>query len=233
MLKLLQADDYLAAQQEEKFKMKFSDVKYKLMNGEGNFSCQFKVIDGDNIRVIPSVPTLRSHGQAARKFNVVTLFFGVTLGFSLAILMQFSPNGSWNKSGYAPMHGDPHVGHDLYDALGPEGDVGFHETFDETHAHENSSIARQLYNEVRILCWVMTSPKNHRKKAIHVKKTWGKRCNKILFMSSVEDSELGSVALPVKEGRDNLWAKTKEAFKYVYQHHLDDADWILKADDDT
>lgn len=131
------------------------------------------------------------------------------------------------------MHGDPHVGHDLYDAIGPEGDVGFHEINDDTHAHENTTVARQLFNEVRILCWIMTSPKNHKKKAIHVKKTWGKRCNKLIFMSSELDSELESVALPVQEGRNNLWAKTKEAFKYVYQNHLDEADWILKADDDT
>lgn len=180
-----------------------------------------------------SVPTLRSHGPAARKFNVVTLFFGVALGFFLAILMEFSPSRSWMRTDYTPSHGDPHVGHDLYDAVGPDGDVGFHEVHDETHAYENTTVARQLFNEVKILCWVMTSPKNHKKKAIHVKKTWGKRCNKLLFMSSIEDPELESVALPVKEGRDNLWAKTKEAFKYVYQHHLDDADWILKADDDT
>lgn len=93
--------------------------------------------------------------------------------------------------------------------------------------------ARQLREKVRVLCWVMTNPDNHQKKAMHVKQTWGKRCNVLLFMSSAEDASLPSVALPVGEGRDNLWAKTKEAFKYVWQHYRDQADWFMKADDDT
>ncbi|CAD6996689.1 glycoprotein-N-acetylgalactosamine 3-beta-galactosyltransferase 1 [Ceratitis capitata] len=102
-----------------------------------------------------------------------------------------------------------------------------------TNTADNSTLAAQLYNETRVLCWVLTSPANHAKKAIHVKKTWGKRCNRLLFMSSEANEELGSVKLPVKEGRGNLWNKTREAMKYIYDNHFDEADWFIKADDDT
>lgn len=97
----------------------------------------------------------------------------------------------------------------------------------------DETVAEKLYKEVRVLCWIMTNPDNHKTKAIHVKNTWGKRCNKLLFMSSAVDVDLGAIALPVKEGRGPLWDKTKSAFQYIYKHHLDDADWFLKGDDDT
>lgn len=55
----------------------------------------------------------------------------------------------------------------------------------------------------------------------------------VFHLSKYSDKELGSIALPVKEGRQYLSTKTEEAFKYIYKHHMNDADWFLKADDDT
>ena len=50
--------------------------------------------------------------------------------------------------------------------------------------------AKLLAEKVRVLCWVMTAPDNHDLKAKHVKATWGKRCNILLFMSTEEGKQI-------------------------------------------
>lgn len=106
----------------------------------------------------------------------------------------------------------------------------------------------------------MTIPTNHKTKAIRVKNTWGARCNKLLFFSFLVqrkvrrfqhlniiifsnficivlislNEELGSIVINVPEGRKYLWARTKAAFQYDYEHRFDwFADWFYKADADT
>lgn len=133
----------------------------------------------------------------------------------------------------------------------PKVDPGGHYDDKEFHKNEDRTVANDMANKTRILCWIMTCPSNHRKKAKHVKATWGRRCNILLFMSTINgiylkiilfkkmyllcfiDTALPSIGLPIGEGRYNLWGKTKLAFKYIYNNYFDKADWFLKADDDT
>ena len=79
----------------------------------------------------------------------------------------------------------------------------------------------------------MTYPANHHTKAIHVNATWGKRCNKLLFVTRTADETLPTLILNVTDGRRQLGDKTREAFDHAYKHYLADYHWFLKADDDT
>lgn len=100
----------------------------------------------------------------------------------------------------------------------------------------NITLSDQLFKDIKILCWIATTPSNVKKKAIHVSNTWGRRCNKLLFMSSRKSTTLANIiALNIsKESRKTLWGKTKKAFKYVYENHFnDDYEWFIKADDDS
>ncbi|XP_039092173.1 glycoprotein-N-acetylgalactosamine 3-beta-galactosyltransferase 1 [Hyaena hyaena] len=131
------------------------------------------------------------------------------------------------------LHNDPHARHSDDNGQNHlEGQMNFNADSSQ-HKDENTDIAEYLYQKVKILCWVMTGPQNLEKKAKHVKATWAQHCNKVLFMSSVENKDFPTVGLKTREGRDQLYWKTIKAFQYVHDHYLEDAHWFMKADDDT
>uniref|UniRef100_A0A8C3TI12 Glycoprotein-N-acetylgalactosamine 3-beta-galactosyltransferase 1 n=1 Tax=Catharus ustulatus TaxID=91951 RepID=A0A8C3TI12_CATUS len=150
--------------------------------------------------------------------NLLTFTFGSAIGFFI------QPH---------VLHNDPHGQH-LADTDNNQlqGQMNFNADAGQ-HKDEDKNIAEGLYHKVKILCWVMTGPQNLEKKAKHVKATWAQRCNKVLFMSSEENKDFPTVGLETKEGRDQLYWKTIKAFQYVYDNYFDDADWFMKADDDT
>lgn len=96
---------------------------------------------------------------------------------------------------------------------------------------KNSSTANSHSSE-QILCWIMTGPRNLESRTKHIKQTWAKHCHNVLYMSSVK-TDFPTVELNVSEGRENLYWKTIRALQYIHEHHLDEANWFLKADDDT
>ena len=90
-----------------------------------------------------------------------------------------------------------------------------------------------LEKDIRIMCLVMTQPKNHKTRALKILHTWGSRCTYLKFLTTEEDEELPSFVSPTLEGYNQIWGKTKFGFQQAYEHYYDDVDWVMKADDDT
>lgn len=97
-----------------------------------------------------------------------------------------------------------------------------------------SKTARDFHKikKIRILCMLNTSPWNHRR-AIHIKRLWGKNCDKLLFASTITDINLGIMGFDIPDKHYYVWAKEKRMIQYVYKNFFDKYDWFYKADDDS
>jgi hypothetical protein len=104
--------------------------------------------------------------------------------------------------------------------------------YEEKISYEQK-LADKLYNEIKIFCWVFTHSPNHKTKVPAVRRTWGRRCDKLIFMSNEADPDQPDIIkLPIEDGRGHLWNKTKMTMKYVHDKYLNDYDWFMRADDD-
>ncbi|CAG0905575.1 unnamed protein product, partial [Cyprideis torosa] len=99
-------------------------------------------------------------------------------------------------TGHGYQHIDDHEGVEKEDALFDYDSFKNEKEFQHSaheHAHRGEDLVAQwMFNKVRILCWVATHPGNLQKKAIHVFKTWGKRCNTLLFVSGKGSEKIPS-----------------------------------------
>lgn len=81
----------------------------------------------------------------------------------------------------------------------------------------------------------MINPVHYKTKAIHVLCTWGRHCNRLIFVTCNETAELGEtfVLQNFPDTHNVLWVKTRIAFKHVYEKYANEMDWFMNADDDT
>ena len=97
----------------------------------------------------------------------------------------------------------------------------------------------------RLCCLILTAPKYLTTRAKAVNATWAPRCDRYFFITELPRKNMTleqiqiSDRLPVApisnliSGYDHLTLKTTLALLYLYEHHWDEFDWFVKADDDT
>uniref|UniRef100_A0A2K5JNL7 Glycoprotein-N-acetylgalactosamine 3-beta-galactosyltransferase 1 n=1 Tax=Colobus angolensis palliatus TaxID=336983 RepID=A0A2K5JNL7_COLAP len=163
------------------------------------------------------------------RLNFLTFLYGSAIGFLLCSQLFSILLGEEGDTQSNVLHNDPHVRHSDDNGQNHlEGQMNFNADSSQ-RKDENIDITENLYQRVKILCWVMTSPQNLEKKAKHVKVTWVQHCHKVFFMSSEENKDFPAVRLKTKEGRDQLYWKTIKPFQYVHEHQFEDVDWFLKG----
>ena len=79
----------------------------------------------------------------------------------------------------------------------------------------------------------MTTTANIPTKATAVNNTWGRRCDKLLFVNTESAPGLEVIEIDAEPGRKHLTQKTVKTLKKLYKEYVNEYDWFLKADDDV
>jgi glycoprotein-N-acetylgalactosamine 3-beta-galactosyltransferase len=86
----------------------------------------------------------------------------------------------------------------------------------------------------KILCFVNTIEEFHTTKVKAVMDTWGSKCDKLVFASSVDDESIGAFKVPNTSFEySDLWAKHRNTLRIIWERYGDEYEWFFKADDDT
>ncbi|CAF0774224.1 unnamed protein product [Adineta steineri] len=97
----------------------------------------------------------------------------------------------------------------------------------------------------RVLCLILTTPKNFLSRVIAVNETWGPRCDRYFFVTESPTQTMTPEQInftqqipiaPIQNitsGYGHLTQKSTLAFLFAYEKYFNDFDWVVKADDDT
>lgn len=88
----------------------------------------------------------------------------------------------------------------------------------------------------RILCLILTSPKNFVGNARAVNETWAIRCDGYFFVSEPVNRDNATDNLPIITTRSSSidsTAKINQAFRFVSKHYLNNFDWFIVVDYET
>lgn len=98
---------------------------------------------------------------------------------------------------------------------------------------DDIEVAAKLAENVRLLCLIPTSNGQHNGTASSLKNTWGRHCNKLVFVTDkfdqFVDASNGIIHHSTAQN-ETSWHKLKYALQLVYEKYNDEFDWILKAE---
>ncbi|XP_048250909.1 glycoprotein-N-acetylgalactosamine 3-beta-galactosyltransferase 1-like [Haliotis rufescens] len=97
----------------------------------------------------------------------------------------------------------------------------------------DTTVAAALSRKVRLACFITTREVHSGTKPKAVNETWGKRCDKFLYVMTTNKTRPDILGVTISDYRAALTEKVVHAFTPMYTTSLDKYDWFIKADDDT
>ena len=85
-----------------------------------------------------------------------------------------------------------------------------------------------LRNSMRILCICQTTAPRHQERAVHVKATWGRRCNKLIFASDTDDLSLPAFKFADQPGRQFVTFKMRGALQWAHDCKLSNDKYVVE-----
>ena len=119
------------------------------------------------------------------KNMVISWFFGCIFGLSVSLFtVDMMTNYKIGRATPSPSHNYAHSHKDLENSEGPDEIMVFHNKNESIH-DDDDVVARKMAEKVRVLCWVMTQPENHKSKVMKMRFTKNKAVCNLFFLCEI------------------------------------------------